>query len=160
MLYHINKNIDYDTIIEEGLNKNGYESFIDPKDGSIVEEWKIKKTNSGYSKLISDYYQNFLESKECKPRFYLQEKNWNLPFHKDRGTLCSINYVLSNTKDKIKFKDVEISYQCALVNVQEEHSVTDLSEDRLLFKVSIFDKTYEEVLKILKTKKLEFIKPN
>ena len=39
MLYHINKNIDYDTIIEEGLNKNGYESFIDPKDGSIVEEW-------------------------------------------------------------------------------------------------------------------------
>ena len=73
--------------------------------------------------------------------------------------MCSINYVLSNTDDKVTFKSFEESYKCALLNVQEEHSVTNLKEDRLLFKVSIFDKTYYEVLQILKTKKLEFIKP-
>ena len=67
--------------------------------------------------------------------------------------MCSINYVLSNTDDKVTFKSFEESYRCALLNVQEEHSVTNLKEDRLLFKVSIFDKTYNEVLQILKTKK-------
>ena len=159
MLFHIEQNIDYETILKEANNQNGYESFIDPKDGTIVEKWKIKKTNSGYSKKISDYYESFLESTECKPRFYIQQKNWSLPFHKDRGTLCSINYVLSNTNAKVTFKNYEESYKCALLNVQEEHSVTNLKEDRLLFKVSIFDKTYDEVLQILKTKKLEFINP-
>ena len=160
MLFHIEKNIDYETILKEALDLTDYENFVDPKDGTIVEEWKIKKTNHGYSKKISDYYESFLESNECKPRFYIQQKNWSLPFHKDRGTLCSINYVLSNTNDKVTFKSYEKSYKCALLNVQEEHSVTNLKEDRLLFKVSIFDKTYEEVLSILKTKKLEYINPN
>jgi len=159
MLFHIEKNIDYETILKEALDQKDYKNFVDPKDGTIVEEWKIKKTNSGYSKKISDYYESFLESNECKPRFYIQQKNWSLPFHKDRGTLCSINYVLSNTNDKVTFKNYEESYKCALLNVQEEHSVTNLKEDRLLFKVSIFDKTYNEVLQILKTKKLEFINP-
>lgn len=159
MLFHIEQNIDYETILKEALDQKDYENFIDPKDGTIVTQWKIKKTNNGYSKKISNYYENFLESKECKPRFYIQQKNWSLPFHKDRGTLCSINYVLSNTDDKVTFKSFEESYRCALLNVQEEHSVTNLKEDRLLFKVSIFDKTYNEVLQILKTKKLEFINP-
>lgn len=159
MLFHIEQNIDYETILKEALDQKDYKNFIDPKDGTIVTQWKIKKTNNGYSKKISNYYENFLESKECKPRFYIQQKNWSLPFHKDRGTLCSINYVLSNTDDKVTFKSFEESYRCALLNVQEEHSVTNLKEDRLLFKVSIFDKTYNEVLQILKTKKLEFINP-
>jgi hypothetical protein len=159
MLFHIEQNIDYETILKEALDQKDYENFVDPKDGTIVTQWKIKKTNNGYSKKISNYYENFLESKECKPRFYIQQKNWSLPFHKDRGTLCSINYVLSNTDDKVTFKSFEESYRCALLNVQEEHSVTNLKEDRLLFKVSIFDKTYNEVLQILKTKKLEFINP-
>lgn len=159
MLFHIEQNIDYETILKEALDQKDYENFVDPKDGTIVTQWKIKKTNNGYSKKISNYYEKFLESKECKPRFYIQQKNWSLPFHKDRGTLCSINYVLSNTDDKVTFKSFEESYRCALLNVQEEHSVTNLKEDRLLFKVSIFDKTYNEVLKILKTKKLEFINP-
>jgi len=159
MLFHIEQNIDYETILKEALDQKDYENFIDPKDGTIVTQWKIKKTNNGYSKKISNYYEKFLESKECKPRFYIQQKNWSLPFHKDRGTLCSINYVLSNTDDKVTFKSFEESYRCALLNVQEEHSVTNLKEDRLLFKVSIFDKTYNEVLQILKTKKLEFINP-
>lgn len=159
MLFHIEQNIDYETILKEALDQKDYENFVDPKDGTIVTQWKIKKTNNGYSKKISNYYEKFLESKECKPRFYIQQKNWSLPFHKDRGTLCSINYVLSNTDDKVTFKSFEESYRCALLNVQEEHSVTNLKEDRLLFKVSIFDKTYNEVLQILKTKKLEFINP-
>ena len=50
MLFHIEQNIDYETIIKS--NQEGYESFVDPKDG-IVEEWKIKKTNSGYSKKLA-----------------------------------------------------------------------------------------------------------
>ena len=159
MLFHIEQNIDYETILKEALDQKDYKNFIDPKDGTIVTQWKIKKTNNGYSKKRSNDFENFLESKECKPRFYIQQKNWSLPFHKDRGTLCSINYVLSNTDDKVTFKSFEESYRCALLNVQEEHSVTNLKEDRLLFKVSIFDKTYNEVLQILKTKKLEFINP-
>ena len=41
----------------------------------------------------------------------------------------------------------ELHYTKALVNLQVEHSVPPANTDRLLFKLSIMNEKYEEVLK-------------
>jgi len=194
MLHHLEKNIDYDLILKEALDEKGYVSFVLHEPYWYCDGFQIKKMYTGYAKQISNYYASLLGSNACSPRFYFQKKNFKLPYHKDLSTLCSINYVLSNPLEKIKFmegkyndstyydtdefgntdynyclnymlsndegiKETEISYQCALVDVQKEHAVTNLSEDRRLLKISIFDKTYDEVLNILLKKNLGFINP-
>ena len=38
------------------------------------------------------------------------------------------------------------TYETAIVDVTQEHEVTAVNEDRVLFKMSIFDKSFEEVI--------------
>tara|TARA_B110000285_G_C15040847_1_gene571717 strand:+ start:717 stop:1202 length:486 start_codon:yes stop_codon:yes gene_type:complete len=111
------------------------------------DQW-IKTFDIGtYGKTIVSYFENLLGC-EVRPRYYIQEKNFALPFHKDRGTRCCINFVLSGSDDPIEFRSFVHSYKCALINVQEEHKVTTSVKDRILFKLSV-DIDYDEALKKL-----------
>jgi len=152
MLTEINYDIDMNMIRKESRDMNGYAPFVDPKTGITIEKWLIKKDVTGYARVVSDHFQKILNV-EVKPRFYIQEKGFTLPFHQDRGTQCCINFVLSTSKDPIVFRKnhntYSYQYQKALINVQEEHMVKASREDRYLFKLSIFDMSYDEARDIL-----------
>ena len=158
-IYQFNSNVDYNVLLQEANDTEGYNSYFDPISKSDITTWKIKHITSGYGLKISRYWADYLKSNSCKPRFYNLEKGASLGFHKDRGTLCSINYVLSGNSGGVTFGDGIIVYECALLNTQELHNVPKQSENRILFKVSIFDLSYEDVKNILKTSNIEYVYP-
>lgn len=157
MLTEIDYDIDMKLIRQESEEKEGYTPFVDPKTGTVINEWLIKRDVTGYGRVVSNEFQKILNIK-IKPRFYIQEKGFTLPFHQDRGTQCCINFVLSTAKDPIIFRKdyntYSYQYKQALINVQEEHMVKAAKEDRYLFKLSIFDITYDEVLETMIQHKL------
>jgi hypothetical protein len=68
--------------------------------------------------------------------------------HADYGTKCAINIILSDDAAPIIFEDVgEFNYTCALLNIQERHSVPSYPKERFLLKYSIFDVDYHEAVK-------------
>lgn len=149
MLYSFKYDFDKSRLLNEARDEIGYEPFKDPKTGGITEEWRIKRDVTGYAAVISEEFEKIL-SVENKPRFYIQEKGFTLPFHQDRGTRCCINFVLSTDRDPITFRrghnTFTFRYDVALLNVQEEHMVTASHEDRVLFKLSIFDIDFDDAL--------------
>ena len=149
MLYEIDYEYDRELLLRECTEEEGYEPYFDPKTGNVLNEWLIKRDVSGYGRMIGEEFEEILDV-PIKPRFYILEKNFTLPFHQDRGTACSINFVLSTSRDPITFRQsyntFNFQYKTAIVDVSQEHMVTASKEDRYLFKLSIFDKSYEEVL--------------
>jgi hypothetical protein len=97
MLIEIDYDIDMKMIRKESRDMEGYAPFVDPKTGTVIKEWLIKRVSTGYGKVVSDHFEKILNV-EVKPRFYIQEKGFTLPFHQDRGTQCCINFVLSTFK--------------------------------------------------------------
>ena len=90
---------------------------------------------------------------EAKPRFYIQDPNTTLDMHRDIGTQCSINVLLDSQKPaSVDFQDKSYKYSQCLLNVQNLHGVTTSEEPRVLFKLSIFNESFEEVYKKIKKK--------
>lgn len=82
----------------------------------------------------------------AKPRFYKLKANCVLPMHKDHGTECSINVLVNSVNPApVDFEDKQYSYTSCLLNTQNRHSVTTADEDRILFKLSIFDLDFETI---------------
>ena len=140
---------DTHKLLDQATDQNGYEYFTDPATNEVLTFWKIKRIDSGYGKEISDYFSKILGC-DVRPRFYIQESKNDLGWHTDRGTQCSINFVLSESSEPVSFRDGDYWYKLALLNVQNEHAVLNPKTDRVLFKLSIFDKTYYDVKDILK----------
>ena len=85
------------------------------------------------------------ESKDIRPRFYRQKKNFEIPPHKDLNTTCAVNFLVSQEPGPITFTDIgDIYYKVALLNLQQEHSVKKSEGERILLKFSFFDVSYEE----------------
>jgi hypothetical protein len=84
---------------------------------------------------------------QAKPRFYLLKANSILPMHKDHGTQCSINILMNSTNPApVNFQDNKTyHYKTCLLNTQNTHGVTTEDEDRILFKLSIFNEDFETV---------------
>ena len=69
----------------------------------------------------------------------------------DQGILTSINIILKGSSP-ITWNDwTDIYYECALLNVQENHCVQS-EDDRILLKFDILDKDYNEVLELIEGK--------
>ena len=99
---------------------------------------------------VYDQVKTLTKSNDIRPRFYRQLANTEVPFHQDRGTLSSINIVLSEEYSPITIEGVgEINYKCAILNTQVRHGVKAHPEERILLRFSIFDKSYEEICNLL-----------
>lgn len=151
-LKNIETRIDYKELMIQALETNEYEIFIDPLNGNLIKNWQIKKITDGYGYEISELFKKQFNLKDCRPRFYIQKPNSTIPFHVDRGTLCSLNILLSDNLAPITFKSGNIYYKSALLNTQEPHAVYTGAETRILYKISIFDKTYQELRDVLPSK--------
>ena len=150
----INIDIDYnkDLLLEQANILLGYEKFLDPVNDSPVNGWLIKRISDGYGLKISNFIKDYFNLKDCRPRFYIQEAGVSIPFHKDRGTLCSFNFLLSESLDPITFRNRSVTYKTALLNTSIDHAVINPKSKRLLFKISVFDKSFEEIKNVLPSK--------
>ena len=81
------------------------------------------------------------------PRFYYLPKGSYLPSHRDDGTQCSINFLLSENYNGITIEDENVYYSQGVLNTQCLHGVSNVSgiEDRLLLKFSIFGSSFSDV---------------
>lgn len=142
---------DYDKerLLAEANDLTGYNPFIDPLDGKVFDKWLIKRIETGYAQELSQQFSDMFGLQDCRPRFYIQKPGFALGFHKDRGTLCSFNFLLSDNLDVINFRGYNLFYRTALLDTQTEHAVLEVTSDRILFKLSVFDKTFEEIKDVL-----------
>ena len=78
-----------------------------------------------------------------------------LPFHCDRGTQCAINLILNGSQDAIEFRvDDKIyakHYQSALIDTQTEHQVVTVTDDRILYKLSMKEMSFDQAREKIKT---------
>tara|TARA_B100002019_G_scaffold194251_1_gene168209 strand:+ start:423 stop:884 length:462 start_codon:yes stop_codon:yes gene_type:complete len=152
MLKHTRLDFDYD------LFYNEYERVKDnekdyARGGKSVKYWRVIRLDDLKSDIVDNYCRQFAEryniSGKVDGRFYRLVANTVLPWHIDSGTKCSINFLLSGKTAPIIFKSGTYHYKQALLNTTIEHSVRNGPVDRILFKISIFDMSYEKVAKIL-----------
>lgn len=93
----------------------------------------------------------YLTVSNAKPRYYRQEARSDLDAHKDLGSTASLNIVLEGSGPITFDNKYEFHYKCALLNVAKLHSVRT-EDTRVIFKLSIDDMTYEEVLDCIEGK--------
>lgn len=125
------------------IHEQNLRGYTDPRIEGDLDQWKIARLE------MFDYAQeicNTFKIKNGKPRFYMLEANTSLPMHVDYHTTCSLNIALSEGNAPVKFKDKSYSYRTAILNTSNLHGVDNGPVDRRLFKISIFDQTYEEVV--------------
>ncbi len=140
MIYDIDYHIDRDYVLYES-EKVQYSSFVDPKSKNVLDFWKICHDVGPYTQAITNDLCKILDV-HIKPRYYIQEVGSTIPWHVDRGTKCAINVVLSTDRDPIEFRDRSYHYSTALIDTTKEHRVSAVTEPRVLFKMSIFDKSF------------------
>ena len=158
LTYKLNKEYCME-VFEKNLSKE--EIYEDPKHG-VADNWKVVRLDQ------FDYADEIIENlglkgyvTDYKPRFYLLEANTYLKTHVDYGTKCSLNFIVNGGQSPVTFEDelelrpninsrFSYRYDAALFNTQRPHGVVNDGPDRVLFKISIFDKDYNEVRKKIK----------
>ena len=132
-------------LLEYDRVKHLAEDYIDPR--GQVEDWKMIKCNFHYAKYLIKYFM----LGEVRPRFYFLPKGVEIPEHIDNNTKCSINFLInSKNPAPVTIEGVDYYYKTRLLNTQKMHSVKNNTEDRLLFKLSIFDDDFETVKEKIK----------
>jgi|TARA_B110000858_G_C17796659_1_gene472826 hypothetical protein len=148
LLYNIKYNLD-EALLKQEAYSSEYEPFVDPLTETVMPLWLMCKKVSGYGAVVAKDFRNILHT-DVKPRFIIQKKGFVLNFHKDRGTKCAINFILSTSKDPIRFRTDtgmnSFQYKQALIDVQTEHEVKAAKEDRYLFKLSVPNINFNEAL--------------
>ena len=139
-LIHLNYPINKDILLLESdkarENAKPWEGGNDYK----IEDWLVSYYTSNYIEKIMNEL-NIVG----KPRFFYQKSNFSLKPHKDFGTQCGVNILLSDNPVPINIEGVDYHYSQALINLQKEHSVVNDSKERVLLKFSIPDKSFEQV---------------
>lgn len=138
--------LEYDILVKSE------KPYSDPN-GKKSSTWytiRLEDMTSEYcNQLTNNIKKEYNIKGRADPRFYRLKANSLLPWHIDRGTQCSINVILSDTYAPVHFKInnkiLKYNYTVALLNTQIEHSVPSFDKDRLLFKISIFDETFDSV---------------
>jgi hypothetical protein len=139
-LIHLNYPINKDILL---LESDKARESAKPWEGGNdykIEDWLV-------SYYTSDYIEKIMKELNIigKPRFFYQKSNFSLKPHKDFGTQCGVNILLSDDPVPINIEGVDYHYSQALINLQREHSVVNDSKERVLLKFSIPDKSFEQV---------------
>ena len=168
-LYDLNIEIDREALLytfNYYFNKE-QETYQDPKHG-VAENWKVvRMENFHYADDIMEELGLLDYVEDYRPRFYLLEEDSWLKTHIDLGTQCSLNFIVSGGQSPVTFEgelekkpnpDSRFSYlyDGALFNTSIAHGVVNDGPPRILFKISIFDKTYEEVRRKIKESKSNY----
>ena len=152
MLKLTNLDFDYKLFLNEYLRLQVNEKD-DARGGKSIDNWRVIRHKDLQSDLVTDYCKDFAEKYnipgKVDGRFYRLKANTILPWHIDSGTTCSVNFLLSGKTAPVIFRSGMYHYKQALLNTTVEHSVRNGPEDRILFKISIFEKSFEDVAALL-----------
>ena len=137
--------------IERKYDSTKFEVYKDPRRDYTWPTWQIAKIDKwDYADtLINDLG---LTELEVRPRFYWLGPNTRLSPHTDNGTECSINFIINDDYAPIVVDEEEYFYKSCLLNCQITHMVPSYPLERKLFKLSIFNVKYQDVLNIIKEK--------
>ena len=80
-------------------------------------------------------------------KFVYIAPNTKIGWHKDWGTKCAFNWIINDNSAKIHFRNGNFKYKSAILNTQAEHMVQNNDKERILFKISLFDTSYEDTCK-------------
>ena len=166
-LWKFDYEFDRERLLQEAKEGDFFQPFTDLGNQSNEEfvGWLVK--NPHLKAKVSKFYENLrvhvknadkcpyaleiakhitdLTGTKAWARFYYQKKGHRLGLHTDRGTNCSINFVLTKDPDPIYFENNEqIYYTVGLLNTTEKHAV-HATKDRYLFKLSFVNATFEEI---------------
>jgi len=147
-LLHLNYELDKSLILKESEEAKKERRFYTdtryPK--RLYIEWLLSLYKGKYMyKVMKDF------EVKGQPKFYWLKANYTLPTHVDNGTTCSLNFLLSEDNTAVIINGKEYFYKNALLNTQQPHSVKNGNKERLLFKISIFNESFESVAnKIIK----------
>ena len=149
---HLRLHHDVDLMLEEVNNKHGYAPFLAHDYSEFtkipVDWWHVKsmmEDEDSYGREFGLEMGSLIQSNDIHVRYYIQFAGGDLGMHKDYGTKCGINILLSENSGPVVYEDGEHYYTCALLNTQEDHAVPAYEADRLLYKISVMDLEYEEV---------------
>ena len=147
-LVHLNYPLDKSKLLEAA--KKAYidaNPYSDPRYDQELETWLISRyTDSYIEKIASDL------NVRVKPRFYWTDPHSIIPEHVDYNTTCSFNFVLSDNPAPVTINGEEHLYHQCLLNTTLLHSVKNNEHERVLLKLSVFDISYEETIKLIPNK--------
>lgn len=141
-LIHLNYNLDKTLLLEQSQEAKTFASpYTDSRYPDLkLEDWHIGHYSSDYiNKMMSDF------GVIGKPRFYWLEPFAVIPEHVDNGTQCSLNFILTDEAAPITIEGKDYTYTQVLLDTTRKHSVTNNHNERIMLKISIFDKSYEEL---------------
>lgn len=100
-----------------------------------------------YAQELMDFFEITGEAK-----YYTVKKDCDFDLHVDTLPQCSINVLVSDNPAPVFIGGKNYMYKNCVLNVKEPHGVFMNDETRILFKISIFDYTFEEVKQKINTK--------
>ena len=133
--------------LEIDFFKDQFVPYEDEKHGS-VEGWLILRENADTIVLKSErekFNEQYNLVGRSRARYYIQDSGVKIPAHIDYNTKCSANFILSGGSDPVSFDAGEFIYTSAILDTTQKHWVNSTSK-RVLFKISYFDLSYEEIL--------------
>ena len=146
-ILHLNYKIDKEILLAESVDakKNAI-----PYTDSRYPNLKLNDLLVSYH--TSDYVESVMNDFGIsgKPRFYWLQPYAVIPEHVDNGTLCGLNFILTDNASPITFRDKDYLYEAALVDTTVPHSVKNNNHERVMFKISIFNQRFEEVAEQIK----------
>ena len=146
-ILHLNYNIDKKTLLTESVEaKKNAIPYTDSRYPDLkLNDWLV-------SHHTSDYVESVMSDLGIsgKARFYWLQPYAVIPQHVDNGTLCGLNFILTDNASPITFGDKDCIYEAALVDTTVPHSVKNNEHERVMFKISIFNQRFEEVAEQLK----------
>lgn len=117
------------------------EPYYDQRYDVRVEEWLtfVPEINSQILKIQEDF------SVVGKPRLYWLSPRSCIPEHRDNGTLCSLNFIISDDPAPITIEGKELIYRQALLDTTKLHGVNNIDSERIMFKLSIYNETFDDL---------------
>ncbi len=144
---HLNYKIDKQKLLDEASKiKSSATGYTDSRYPDLkMDDWLVGHHTSEY---IDQVMKDF--GIVGKPRFYWLQPYATIPEHVDNGTLCGLNFILTNEASPIMFGDQEYHYEAILVDTTKPHSVKNNQHERIMFKISIFNESFEQVAEKIK----------
>jgi len=141
-LFHLKYTVDIDQLLLEASEaKEKAVAYSDSRYPKLeMNDWLVAQYNSKYIQEIMDDFNVV-----GKPRFYWLKPHATIPTHVDNGTLCGLNFILTEEASPITFNNIDFYYKSILVNTTLPHSVQNNEKERIMLKISIFSETFDEV---------------
>jgi len=148
MIKRTNLDFDFELFLAE-YNRIKHTEINYARGGKDAPFWKVIRDKNLNSELGWSYAEELKEELgipgKINVSFYRLLANETLPWHTDTDTKCSLNFILNANEAPVSYESGTYTYKQALINTEIPHMVENGDVDRILYKISIFDLSFEEM---------------